>query len=369
MLEQADQVEQWVGEICRRAIAPAPMLTVAQWADRYRILPPTSAEPGPWRTERLPFLREIMDAMTPSSPVERVVVMKSAQVGCTEALLNLIGFAIHHVPSNILLVMPSTEMIRRNTPTRIDPFIDSTPVLRERVVPFRSRDPGNTAARKAFRGGELLMVGANSPAAFRSIPARFILLDEVDSYPGDVGGEGDPVALASRAAMTFRGRRKIVLVSTPTIAGFSRIERAFLEGDQRRLLSPCVHCAEPFEMRFEHVTWPEGRRELAQLTCPHCGCGIEDHQRLAMLGKSFWKATAEGDGRTASFAIGGLASPFTDARELAIEHGQAYRDPARLKTFKNIRLGELWTEDAEPVPAAAAFLARLEEWGERLPAG
>ena len=229
--------EVWVLDVCRRGISPEPSLTVSEWADRYRILPPTSAEPGAWRTDRLPFLRKIMDAMTPSSPVERIVVMKSAQVGCTEALLNFIGFAIHHVPSNILLVMPSTELIRRNTPTRIDPFIDSTPELRERVVPFRSRETGNTVARKAFRGGELLMVGANAPSGFRSIPARFILCDEVDSYPGDVGGEGDPIALASRAAMTFRGRRKIVLISTPTIAGMSRIERAF---PRRRPATPDV---------------------------------------------------------------------------------------------------------------------------------
>jgi phage terminase large subunit GpA-like protein len=40
----------WLDTICREAIAPEPTLTVSQWADRHRVLPSTSAEPGPWRT-------------------------------------------------------------------------------------------------------------------------------------------------------------------------------------------------------------------------------------------------------------------------------------------------------------------------------
>ena len=122
-------------------------------------------------------------------------------------------------------------------------------------------------------------------------------------------------------------------------------------------------------MEFAHIRWPDGRRDQAELICPHCGCAIEDHQRLGMIGKSAWKATAPGDGSTASFRIGGLASPWTNVRELAIEHGQAHRDPARLKTFYNIRLGVPWTEEAAPVPLAETFLDRLEDWGDRLPAG
>jgi len=148
------------------------------------MLPPSSAEPDPWRTSRLPFLREIMDCLVSTSGVDRVVVMKAAQVGGTECALNFIGYAIHQVPANIMLVMPSTEMIRRNTPTRIDPLIEHTPVLRSLVVPFRSRDGGNSTTRKAFIGGELVMVGANSPLGLRSLPARYILLDEIDGLSG-----------------------------------------------------------------------------------------------------------------------------------------------------------------------------------------
>src|SRR5579884_3595335 len=68
-------------------LKPDPLLTVSQWADRYRRLSgKAAAEPGPWRTERTPYLREIMDSLSPSSPVERVVFMKGSQIGGPLAL-------------------------------------------------------------------------------------------------------------------------------------------------------------------------------------------------------------------------------------------------------------------------------------------
>jgi phage terminase large subunit GpA-like protein len=364
-----DDVSLWVDDIWRRGMRPDPSMTVSEWADRHRILPPSSAEPGPWSTARLPFLREIMDRLTVTDPTERVVVMKSAQVGGTETALNFVGYCIHQAPGNVMLVMPSTEMIRRNTATRIDPLVEHTPALRERVVPFRSRDSGNSATRKKFHGGELLMVGANSPLGLRSLPARFILLDEVDAFPIDADGEGDPVDLAMRAAITYRGRRKMLLISTPTTKGFSRIETAYLESDQRRYFVPCPHCDEPHVLHWQNVRWPEGERHRAHLVCPHCGCEITEAERHTIVKRGAWQPTAPGDGRTAGYHIGGLLSPFVSVAELALEHGLVCKDPPRHKTFKNVKLGELWEDESAAAPDTLAFLSRLEQWGELLPAG
>jgi phage terminase large subunit GpA-like protein len=123
----------WLDELWREALAPEEVLSVSQWADRHRILPATSAEPGPWRTSRTPYLAEIMDALSTGSPWERVVLMKGAQLGATEAALNWLAYIACHAPGLALLVMPSLDMARRNTRTRIDPMIESTPELRERI--------------------------------------------------------------------------------------------------------------------------------------------------------------------------------------------------------------------------------------------
>ena len=76
-------------------LRPRPLLTVSDWADANRTLSSkSSGSPGPWRTSRTPYLKEIMDCLSPSSPVERVVFMKGGQIGGTEAGLNWIGYRV-----------------------------------------------------------------------------------------------------------------------------------------------------------------------------------------------------------------------------------------------------------------------------------
>ena len=188
------------GEILRawgNGLRPDPDLTVSEWADRHRMLSGrASAEPGRYRTVRTPYMREIMDRLSPGDPTQRIVFMKAAQVGATEAGNNWIGFAIHQAPGPMLAVQPTVDLAKRNSRQRIDPLIDESPELRERVKPARSRDAGNTMLSKEFAGGILIMTGANSAVGLRSTPARYIFLDEVDAYPASADEEGDPVTLA-----------------------------------------------------------------------------------------------------------------------------------------------------------------------------
>jgi phage terminase large subunit GpA-like protein len=176
-------LEEWLDQAWREAMTPEALVTVSEWADRHRVLPSTSAEPGPWRTARTPYLAEIMDCLSTGSHWERVVLVKGAQLGATETALNWIGYIIHHAPGLALLVMPSLDMARRNTRTRLDPMIEATPALRDLIAAPRSRDAYNSAFTKSFPGGMLVMTGANSSSALRSTPARYLALDEVDGFP------------------------------------------------------------------------------------------------------------------------------------------------------------------------------------------
>jgi Asp-tRNA(Asn)/Glu-tRNA(Gln) amidotransferase A subunit family amidase len=104
-------------------------------------------------------------------------------VGATEAGNCFIGFVMHHAPGPMLAVQPTVELAKRNSRQRIDPLIEESPELRERIKPARSRDAGNTMLSKEFAGGILIMTGANSAVGLRSTPARYLFLDEVDAYP------------------------------------------------------------------------------------------------------------------------------------------------------------------------------------------
>ena len=142
----------------REGLTPDPLLTVSEWSDRHRMLSSkASAEPGRWRTSRTPYLKAIMDCLSPTSPVERVVFMKAAQLGATEMGSNWIGYVIHHAPGPMMAVWPTVEMAKRNSKQRIDPLIEESPVLAELIAPARSRDAGNTILAKEFRGGVLVM--------------------------------------------------------------------------------------------------------------------------------------------------------------------------------------------------------------------
>lgn len=350
-----------IDEARRAGLRPAPRLTVSEWADQHRRLPPTAAEPGRWRTDRTPYLRAIMDCLSPSDPTERVVFIKGAQIGGTEAGLNWLGYIIHHAPGLTMLVQPSLDMAKRNTVTRIDPMIAATPALRDLVVAPRSREAGNSMFRKSFPAGELILTGANSAASLRSTPARYLFLDEVDGFPGDVDGEGDPVDLAVQRTATFRGRRKILMVSTPTLKGLSRIEAAYLESDQRIYEVPCDHCGEYHPITWADIRWPDRCRDHAYYACPFCGGIMEEHRKPALLAAGRWTATADGDGKTAGFHLSGLYSPWATWAEIALEHGRVKKDPTRLQVWTNTRLGETWEDrEADNAPSETALLERRE---------
>lgn len=347
-----------------KGLTPDPFLELSAWADRYRILSSKSAaEPGRWRTARTPYLKEIMDNLSPHSPVQRVVFMKGAQVGGTECGNNWIGYVIHMAPGPMMAVSPTVELAKRNSKQRIDPQIEDTPELRALVKPARSRDSGNTVLAKEFNGGVLVMTGANSAVGLRSMPARYLFMDEIDGYPGDVEGEGDPILLAERRSATFQRRRKVFLVSTPTVKGISRIQREFEASDQRYYHVPCPHCGHYQPLRFTGLRWPEGNPRQAAYACEACEELIDEHHKTDILARGRWVATAESDGRTIGYHLSSLYSPvgwfsWADAAEM-FEAAQA--NPELMKGFVNTVLGEPYEEEYE-APEWQRLYERREEY-------
>ena len=330
-------------------LRPDASLSVSEWADGHRRLSGKAAsEPGPWRTDRTPYLREIMDCLSAASPVQRVVFMKGAQVGGTECGNNWIGYVIHHVPGPMLAILPTVEMAKRNSKQRLDPLIEETEAIRERVRPARSRDSGNTILQKEFQGGVLVLTGANSAAGLRSMPVRFLFLDEVDAYPGDVEGEGDPVALAEARTRTF-ARRKVLIVSTPTIHGGSRIEREYELSDQRKYMVPCPECGTHQWLKFKQIKWPKNKPEDASYECEHCAARIEEHHKTWMLENGYWEAQAEGNDKTAGFHLSSLYSPYgwRSWAQIARAWLDAQGSDAAIKSFRNTELGETYVETGE----------------------
>lgn len=342
-----------------RRMAPPPKLTVSEWADRFRFLSPeSSAEPGRWDTARAEYQRGILDAV--SDPrVETVVIMSSAQVGKTELINNLIGYHVHQDPAPILVVHPTTEMGEAWSKNRLAPMLRDSPALRGRVAAARSRASDNTVREKKFPGGSLSIVGANSPAGLASRPIRVVCCDEVDRYPASAGTEGDPVTLGRKRTATF-WNRKVVLVSTPTIKGVSRIEAAFEASDKRRFWVPCVHCDEFQTLQWPQVRWDGDDPTTARYHCTECGAGWTDPERWAAVRRGVWRAEGEFRG-TAGFHLNELCSPWRRLDETVADFLAAKDRPETLKAWVNTALGETWQEQGD-APEWQRLYDRRERW-------
>ena len=325
---------------------PPPNLTISQWADKYRRLSSeASAEPGQWKTSRAQYQKGMMDAISDPT-VENVVVMSSSQVGKTELENNALGYYIHQDPAPIMLVMPTERDAETWSKDRFAPMARDTPCLRAKIGDPKSRDGSNKILHKKFPGGHLTIVGANAPSGLASRPIRILLCDEVDRYPASAGAEGDPVNLAKKRTTTF-WNRKVVLVSTPTIKGASRIEMAYEQSDQRRYWVPCPACHTMQKLIWAQVKWDKNQPETAHYECEHCQAHWSDSKRWLAVKQGQWRAEKPFI-NTAGFHLNEIYSSWVRLEEMARNFLSAYAmgDQA-LKTFKNTALGETWEEVGE----------------------
>lgn len=340
-----------------------PDITLSEWSDRFRKLSTkASAEAGQWRTERTPYLREIMDKLSPNDPAKRIVFMKGSQVGGSECMFNWLGYIIHLMPAPTMLVLPTEMLAERISKQRITPLIDETPVLRERIAPARERDSGNALLTKDFRGGFLNIVGANSAVGLRSMPIRYLLCDEVDGFPKDVANEGSPVDLAEKRTTTF-ARRKVFLVSSPTVKEDSRIESEYLMSDQRRFFIPCPYCNHMQWLQWKNLKFDDPKEVHYQ--CEACTALIEERHKTNFLNQGEWRPTnKDWDGITHGYHISSLYSPlgWKSWNEIAEEFLKVRADAPRLKTFINTVLGETWEDDYAAKIGASDLQQRAETY-------
>lgn len=315
-------------------------------------------------TDRAEYQRGIMDTISDPT-VETVVVKTSAQVGKTECILNTVGYHIDQDPSPIMVVMPTERDAETWSKDRFATMARDTPCLRGKLSDPKSRDGSNKILHKKFTGGHLTIVGANAPSGLAMRPIRILLCDEVDRYPASAGAEGDPVNLAKKRTVTF-WNRKMVMVSTPTIKGVSRIDAAWEESDKRRFWVPCSDCGEHQVLRWEQVHWDKDEAgkhlsETAHYTCEHCGSVWNDAKRCAAVRQGEWRAEKPFT-RIAGFHLNEIYSPWVKLEEMvrtflsAKEHGEE-----AMKTFVNTSLGEVFEIRGE-APEWERIYNRREEY-------
>lgn len=355
-----------------RNFKPPEDLTVSEWADKYRRLSPeSSAEAGPWRTSRTPYLKEIMDSFT-DPKVHDIAVVAASQVGKSECILNCIGYIIDQDPGSILFVQPALDDAKKFSRLRVAPMIRDSKRLKAKVADIKAKDSGNTILQKSFPGGMLTITGSNSASALASTPARYIFGDERDRWAASAGTEGNPWELAKARQATFYNA-KAIEVSTPTIKGDSNIENSFYKGTQERWCCQCPECGEYSDIvfdriRFEHTVVKVRGKKVYTITgpvkyvCPHCGCiNTEEVMRKQPAKWIAANPDAYEEGRR-SFWLNAFSSPWTPWEKICKKFLEAKDDPAELQVIYNTLLGELW-ENRGDLADEDTMLNRREDYG------
>jgi phage terminase large subunit GpA-like protein len=360
-------------------LKPAPLISISEWADLNRILPQeSSSEPGPYRTSRTPYVREIADSLSPFDDAEQVKAMKGTQLGLTEIGNNWIGYTIDICPAPMLMVLPTSKLAERHSKKKLTPTIIQTEVLRNKVSVAKSRDSGNTILEKNFPGGSISLTGSNSSDEARSASYKNLFLDDMDGYPSDVDGQGDPATLFTNRTDSF-SRRKLFKVSTPTVKDASRIEKEYEDSDQRKYHVPCPHCNEKQVLYFgdkdtiHGIKWDRTEKkhhpETAHYVCIHCEKRIEEHHKTWMLEQGEWIADNPGH-KHKGYHLSSLYSPlgWVSWEKIVDEFLKATKqnDSAALKAWVNTRLAEVW-EEAGTVVDHAGLYARREDYMEEVP--
>lgn len=328
------------------------------WADENRILPPESAEPGPWRTSRTPYMVPIMRAFT-SPKYSTIVAVMGAQMGKTESLFNAVLSQFDLGPARpALYIGPSEKNVRSISSGRILKALQTIPSLWTKTAKGHKLK----ITEYHIAGARFGMAWAGSATELASHPAAVVLVDEVDRMEQDVKGEGDPVTLARARTKTYPNS-KVVITSTPTTEFSSPVWAHYEAGTMGKWAIPCPHCDEYFVPRLELVKWNKGAtpseaHDSARLVCDQCGGEIYEGQktRLNAAGKYIFhtlgpdgehiKTDIEPLNRTASYWVSGCMSPWQTFGELAEVMVAAYRSrmPDQIKSATNTYAGEIYRE-------------------------
>lgn len=364
-----------LGERIKRGAKPRDLLAVSEWADRHRWIQSGTNSPGQWRTALTPYLKEIMDSLSEHSPVRSVSFIKASGLGGTEALNCWLGYIMGHLQNkDTLVVMPTLELRDRSFNPRLMKMLDETPVL-SALVSTASRTRANRGDLLEYGArSRIIKAGANSPDSLRSDHLPYVICDEVDAFPWDVGGEGDPLTLIENRQRTF-SRSKSYYVSTPTTASQSRIEVLYQRSDRRKYYVPCPHCEEAQILEWSNFKWrtaPPAEGEDVGLplvthawyVCKHCGTMIDEGHKTEMLANGKWIAERPSVKLHRGYHLNTLYAPIglgLSWRQIAQKWLTCQGDTSELKAFINTYLGETWEEQGDSIENIS-LINRLEDY-------
>lgn len=357
----AAQALEWDIDFFREQLSHAPVEpppgSVADWIQGRRVMPTSTPFPGFWNNAKTPYLVEPMDCMSPTSHIRHIALMKSAQMGASAVMENIIAFYMGAAPTSILYVAATEDALRKWSQKRLDPLIDTCKLRHLMNLGF-SNKATDKVLLKIFVGGDLNMASAGSASSLRSDSIRILIRDEVDGAKESLDtGEGSFMSVSEARTAAWGARAKIFDLSTPTIDGQSAIQRQYEKGDRRKFFVPCPHpdCGKMQVLDWGSEKSNHGMRadkkagvlQRAYYLCEHCREAIFNTDKGKMLARGEWRPSAVSQKLNyVSYHISGMYRPvgmksWTDMWEL---YEDALGDEDDMRSFQNLELGNAYKE-------------------------
>ncbi len=348
----------------RKTMRRRKFIPISIWAERHRNLENSSIR-GKWKNIFTPYLVGVMDAAS-TSGVETVILCKSPQTGGSEAGHNLVGWCIDRAHGPVMYVFPDEITARENAKDRIIPMINSSPRLREYMTGYAD---DASSLRINLMHMPIHLGWSGSVSRLGNKPVRTLILDELDKYK-DPKNEATSEALAEKRTTTWRNRRKIFKISTPTTED-GPIWQAFTKeaGARFDYYVKCPHCGVMQLMDFESITWDDKdtdkeptsedvlTRRLAYYPCNMCGAVWDDVDRDAAVRKGEWRERTSALDLIShlavhtpvkvGFHIPAWISYFVSLSEVAAA-ALKYKESGKIEDLKNLQnqyKAEPWQEE------------------------
>ena len=328
-----DMAGDWAG-----ALAPPPQMSPSQYAAHAIVLPAgANARAGPFRPFK--FQADLMD-MIAAPDVREAILMTSAQVAKTSAMIGLLAYYSTIDPSPILFVSPSDAANHAFVVERLKPLASASPKW---AATFDKK--GQTNDLWTFPSGFVAFASSYRPEALASRAVKICMVDELDRCAMSAGGEGPPLALAKRRLTTYPDS-KLIVSSTPTTRLNSRIANEYERSDKRLWHIACPECGSVAPLSFDRLVWAEGKPETARLACHDCEHKMTERVRLDVIAQGEWLSTTNGELGVIGFHANALISPFLSLEQVARER-EAAKTQEQLRTFTNLMIGTPFDEGAE----------------------
>ena len=367
MLDINEVGKDWLLEEVENLTDHIDRVRPSDFNEANRYLPESvTALPGYIRYSVNPYMLEILNCFDVDSPIREVNVKKGVQVTYTTLLESGLLYYMAQVKTlPVMFLTADKELALARIENNVIPMIDQSGyshIIRSSDVTNKRKTGKTKDALQWEGGGYLVPFGARNADKMRSFSIAVMLKDELDAWPDTVGKNGDPDVLSDARCSGYWERRKIFRGSTPLLKGMSKIEKAYLRGDQRQYYVRCKRCGYAQVLRWKAqkkggFNWEveDGSLvlESVRYCCKNCNEPHYEHDKDKLFSPEYgaeWRPTAKSvEPYIRSYHIPAFLSPvglqpwYKCVSEYLSAFDQEHKkviDISRFQTFYNNILAE-----------------------------